>query len=89
MGLLDGRVQAKAPLAEGGALPSLGAAWPRLRKPGKALWAHSPQREGTEESPLPNANTPQAAACQPGPPRTTPWLLHMGAERAAPRPCRV
>ena len=84
MGLLDGRVQAKAPLAEGGALPSLGATRPRLRKPGRPFGAHSPQREGTEESPLPDANTAQAAACQLGLPRTTPWLLNMGAERAAP-----
>lgn len=81
--LLNGRAQAEAFLAEGGVLPSLGAVWPRLRKPGRPCAACLPQREGTEESPQPDAITPQVVACQPGPPRTPPQFLHIGADRAA------
>lgn len=73
----------RSPPRRSGILPSLGAAWPCLRKPGRLFGACSPQTEEAE-SPQPNANTPQAVACQPGPLRTTPWLLHMGADKAAP-----
>lgn len=40
---------------------------------------------GGEENPQPDANTPEAAACQPGLLRTTPWVLHTGANTAAPQ----
>lgn len=35
--------------------------------------------------PKPDANTPQTVASQPGQLRTTPWLLHIGANRVAPQ----
>lgn len=58
------------PLAEDGILASLGAAR-------KTICGSLTPEGGGEENPQPDANTPQAVACQPGPLRTTPWLLQM------------
>lgn len=79
----NARAQAEALLAEGGDLPSPEQRG-HVRGSQKALWGLLSPKRGTRESPA-QCQHSQAVACQPGPLRTTPWLLHV---REAGRPCR-